>query len=165
MRKIFSTFLVALLFGCGNSFLFNFTSESKGCHNIFVYKSSEDLKAFISVFADKEELALSVEKQEFLIQNYDKELVVAIDEYEEADGAGRYCNDAVLLGRSAKVARWEAFQGSVAISISKENTAFGESYEADVVLKDVVFENTETKEKIVLSGLKFKNVRVGWLAG
>ncbi len=142
---------------------FSFEEAASGCGNFYVYKELAEEHLHLYVQADRDALNLDLTEQEFDISN--EAITVEVLQF---DGEiGQYACDDVANDQGTVISTWSALSGEVSIQITRDSISVNPwetTYEVNVKLKDVFFEN-EQNENAKLLETNFKEVYVGWLPG
>ncbi len=148
----------------GTTDIYRFDGGSNGCGDFFIYRSTADKAKVIAVEVDKAKLKISDKPQVFEIGK-SKDLDVYIVDfgkgtYEDREG---YCYDVIALreGELPPI-RIQGTSGR-AIIYTSENPY--KTYDANVILENVTFQDADTLKEFSIDSVEIKNVRAGWIPG
>jgi len=140
-----------------------FEGAARGCGNFYVYKELPSQRLHLYVSADRDTLNLDLTEKEFDVTN--EALTVKILQF---DGEiGQYACDDVANDQGEVISTWSAISGKVRIQIARDSISVNPwemTYELNVKLRDIQFENEE-KESATLLETNFEKVYVGWIPG
>jgi hypothetical protein len=137
-----------------------------GCHDLYLYKGSDDRREFLLVWADKKKLDLPEKgSKTFDLANAPKELKVTIDLWNRA--TERYCNDFTTAGTKIE-ATWKAVKGKITITLHGPGEMLKEGGRilprASVRLEGVVFDDG-AGHQATLKEETLTEVPYGWIPG